>query len=72
MKVKTIYKVWFYAFAALASFYLAYHHWKHGNGDAGIAWLICAGAQAGCAGIYHEIKQYQDKFGDIDDEKTRD
>jgi hypothetical protein len=67
MKVKTIYKVWFYAIAALASLFLAYHHWN-GNGDAGIAWLICGGAQAGCAGIYLEIKQYQDKFGEIDDE----
>jgi DNA-binding transcriptional regulator of glucitol operon len=72
MKVKTIYKVWFYAIAALASFFLAYTQWKHGNSDAAIAWLICTGAQAGCAGVYYEIKEYQDKFGDIDDEKTRD
>ena len=69
MKVKTIYKVWFYAFAALASFFLAYTQWKHGNSDAAIAWLICTGAQASCAGIYHEIKQYQDKFGEIDENK---
>ena len=70
MKVKTIHKVIFYGFATLASFYLAYHHWKHGNGDAAIAWLICAGAQAGTAGLYHDIKKYEDKYGDIDEDNN--
>ena len=68
MKIKTIYKVWFYGFATLASFFLAYTHWKHGNGDAAIAWLICGGAQAGCAGTYYDIKKYEDKYGEIDEE----
>ncbi len=53
MKIKTIYKIWFYGIAAFASFFLAYTHWEGGNIDAAIAWMICGGAQSGTAGTYH-------------------
>jgi hypothetical protein len=69
MKVKTIWKAAFYGLATISSFYLAYHHWKHGNIDAGIAWLICAGAQIGTVGLYYDIKRYEDKYGDINDDE---
>ena len=61
MKIKTIYKIWFYGIAAFASFFLAYFHWKGGNGDAAIAWMICGGAQAGTAGAYREINELENK-----------